>query len=153
MPPTTTMEIKSTRVMFRTECQVSSGFWSRFPSSGLEGHPSLSMSRSQAGRSPTHTAVWLSQAGMQFGLYSPLYLSSEPMRFEPAQGQIYSVTAAVSSWHAQCHPPPVLFLTHQDRVLPAEESHMLPLCRPDICFVLGVRGRSSACTVQLDLLM
>lgn len=121
------------------------------------GTPSLSMARLPAVHNPTvqHTqpSGFPRQECSLTSTARSEHQLSEPTWLKPEQSQVYSVAAVVSSWHTQCHPSPVFFLTHQDKVLPVEKPCVLPLCSPDICFVLGVSGRSRACTMQLDLLM
>lgn len=94
------------------------------------------------------------QAGVQLGLEVPseLRLWESPGSGQHKGRSVWSLVLPTLST-TQCHPPSVLFPTHQEEALPDPESCGLLLRSPDICFVLGVSGGSSACTMQLDLLM
>lgn len=147
---------KSRRAVSRTECQVESWFWSHFPFSGLGIHNSFHIPVKRQLKSPWSDTQWLGflQEACNLAFTVPLSISSQNPcdRSQHKARSFWSLllTALGTSSASHLLSFPQLI---KNKVLPVQEPRVLSLCCPAICFVLGVRGRSSACTAQLDLLM
>lgn len=142
---------KSRRAVSRTELQVESWFWAHFPSSGL-GDPISFHVPVKGSSNPTipHTqrsGFLRRECCLAFALWA------SPLGAYVAQASTKPGLFGQCCCQLLAHPYTQLSPFSQLKTKSYQFKRTVCFVCFDICFLLGVSGRSSACTMQLDLLM